>query len=91
MPKAKRTRGVNIARVAKETIRKSRKITRADFIGAKMANFLHAMGQDKRLDDYTRLQARQLHQQWDVVCLFHVNNPIVVAQLNRALETGEWK
>jgi hypothetical protein len=64
-------------------------VTRADFVGAKMANFLHAMGQNPALDEATRREARLLCQQWDVICLFRINNPIVKADLEKALQAGE--
>lgn len=68
-----------------------RPVTRADFVGAKMANFLYAMAQDKRLDEHTRQEAKTLYEQWDSVCLFRLNNPIIKAELESAMAAGELK
>jgi hypothetical protein len=76
------------ARRKKET---RRPVTRADFVGAKMANFLFAMAHNSSLDEHTRDLARTLFEQWDSVCLFRVNNPIVSAELEKAMAAGELK
>jgi hypothetical protein len=70
---------------------KRRPVTRADFIGAKMANFLYAMAQNPALDAHTREEAKTLCDQWDSVCLFRINNPIIKAELEKAMSAGELK
>jgi hypothetical protein len=66
-----------------------RPVTRADFIGAKMANFLFSIEHNNALDEHTRKEAKNLYEQWDSVCLFRLNNPIIKAELEQALAAGE--
>ena len=68
-------------------------ITRRDFIGVKMANFLYALKYNKALPEETRKQAQELQEQWDSVCPFayRLNNPIVMSELERVFKTGEMK
>jgi hypothetical protein len=68
-----------------------RPVTRADFIGAKMANFLYSMAQNSALPQHERAEAKKLYEQWDSVCLFRLNNPIVIAELEQAMAAGEMK
>jgi hypothetical protein len=80
--------------MAKAKARKAetrRPVTRADFIGAKMANFLFTMAHTNTLDEYTRKEARLLCEQWDLIAVFRLNNPIVKAELEKALQAGELK
>jgi len=65
--------------------------TRADFIGAKMANFLWQLRYNKTLTDAEREEAKKLCEQWDSVCLFRLNNPIIKAELEKSLAAGELK
>jgi hypothetical protein len=76
------------ARRKKET---RRPVTRTDFVGAKMANFLFAMAHNSALDEHTRDIARKLYQQWDSICLFRVDNPIVMIELEKSMAAGEMK
>jgi hypothetical protein len=68
-----------------------RPVTRADFVGAKMANFLFAMAHNATLDEHTRKEARLLCEQWDNICVFRINNPIIKIELEKALQAGELK
>jgi hypothetical protein len=68
-----------------------RPVTRADFVGAKMANFLYALAQDSRLDEHTRNEAKLLCEQWDSVSPVRINNPIVKVELEKAFAAGELK
>ena len=68
-----------------------RSITRADFVGTKMANFLHSVAQNRALDEYTRQEARKLYEQWDSVCPVRLNNPIILAELESAMAAGDLK
>ena len=68
-----------------------RGITRADFVGTKMANFLFSMAHNKALPEYDRAEARKLQEQWDAVCPVRLNNPIVLAELEKAMAAGEMK
>lgn len=68
-----------------------RGITRADFVGTKMANFLFSMAQNKALPEHERALALKLQEQWDSVCPVRLNNPIVMAELEQAMAAGEMK
>lgn len=68
-----------------------RGVTRADFVGAKMANFLFALSQNPALDEDSRAEAKKLCEQWDSVCPVRLNNPIIVAELDKAMAAGELK
>jgi len=76
---------------AKKAAETRRPVTRADFIGAKMANFLFAMAHTNALDEHTRNEARLLCEQWDSIAVIRINNPIVKAELEKALAAGELK
>lgn len=80
-----------MAKAKREKKETRRPVTRADFIGAKMANFLFAMNQNTALDQHTRDEAKILYEQWDSVCLFRLNNPIIKAELEKAFSAGEMK
>ena len=68
-----------------------RGITRADFVGTKMANFLFSMAQNKALPMHERAEAEKLQKQWDAVCPVRLNNPIVMAELEKAMTAGDLK
>jgi hypothetical protein len=68
-----------------------RGITRADFVGTKMANFLHSMAQNKALPEHERAEARKLQEQWDAVCPVRLNNPITLVELEKAMAAGDLK
>jgi hypothetical protein len=68
-----------------------RPVTRADFIGAKMANFLFSLQYEKALSPEQRALAKLLMEQWDSVAVFRVNNPITAAELEKAMAAGELK
>jgi hypothetical protein len=53
--------------VAKTEQTERRPVTRADFVGAAMVDFLCAIAQDIRLDEGTRNRAKMLCEQWDSV------------------------
>jgi hypothetical protein len=76
MPKRKETR---------------RPVTRADFIGAKMANFLFNLKYNTALSEKDREYAKTLQEQWDSVAVFRVDNPLVAADYEKALAAGELK
>ena len=66
-------------------------ITRRDFIGMKMANFLYSMKHNSALDEHTRAEAEKLQKQWDGICPFRLNNPITAADLEKEFNSGEMK
>lgn len=68
-----------------------RGVTRADFVGTKMANFLYSMAQNTALPMHERAEATKLCEQWDSVCPVRLNNPIVVAELEKSMAAGELK
>jgi hypothetical protein len=68
-----------------------RGITRADFVGTKMANFLHSMAQNKALPEHERVEAMKLCEQWDSVCPVRLNNPITIAVLEKSMAAGDLK
>ena len=68
-----------------------RGITRADFVGTKMANFLFSMAHCKALPEHDRAEAKKLYEQWDSVCPVRLNNPIVLAELEKAMAAGDMK
>jgi predicted nucleic acid-binding protein len=71
--------------------RDRRPVTCADFVGAKMANFLWQLQHNKALTDAEREEAKTLCEQWAFVCIFPLNNPIIKAELEKALAAGEPK
>ncbi len=64
---------------------KRRGVTRADFVGTKMANLLFQIAQSGYVDRAERDLADKLRKQWDSVCLFRLNNPIVAVELEAKL------
>lgn len=70
---------------------KRRPVTRADFIGAKMANFLFNLKYNTNLSEKDREYAKKLQEQWDSVAVFRIDNPIVSAEYERAMAAGELK
>ena len=70
---------------------KRRVVTRADFVGTKMANLLFSLKSNPVLPQSTRDEAKKLQEQWDSVCVFRLNNPIVAAELEKAFAAGELK
>jgi hypothetical protein len=68
-----------------------RGVTRADFVGTKMANFLHSMAQNKALPEHERAEAKLLYEQWDSVCPVRLNNPITIVELEKSMAAGELK
>jgi hypothetical protein len=76
---------------AKKKAETRRPVTRADFIGAKMANFLFNLKYNTALSESDREYAKKLQEQWDSVAVFRVDNPIVSAELEKAFAAGELK
>ena len=68
-----------------------RPVTRADFIGAKMANFLFNLKYNTNLSASDREFAKKLQEQWDSVAVFRIDNPIVSAEYEKAMAAGELK
>ena len=68
-----------------------RPVTRADFIGAKMANFLFNLKYNTALSASDREFATKLQEQWDSVAVFRIDNPIVSAEYEKAMAAGELK
>jgi hypothetical protein len=68
-----------------------RPVTRADFIGAKMANFLFNLKYNEALSQKDRDYAKLLQEQWDSVAVFRIDNPIVSLEYEKALAAGELK
>jgi hypothetical protein len=68
-----------------------RPVTRADFIGAKMANFLFNLKYNSNLSEKDRAYATTLQEQWDSVAVFRIDNPIVAAEYEKAMAAGELK
>jgi hypothetical protein len=64
-------------------------ITRRDFIGAQMSNFLHAIRQDPDVPFHFRDIAADLQEKWDSVAVFRLDNPLVAAELQEKF--GEMK
>ena len=68
-----------------------RPVTRADFIGAKMSNFLFNLKYNTSLSERDREFAKTLQEQWDSVAVFRIDNPIVSAEYEKAMAAGELK
>ena len=68
-----------------------RVITRADFVGSLMANFMFYLKHNSALSAEDRQQAAKLQAQWDSVCPIRLNNPIIIAELKKEFESGEMK
>jgi len=68
-----------------------RPVTRADFIGAKMANFLFNLKYNPALSASDREWAKTLQEQWDSVAVFRIDNPIVSYEYEKAMAAGELK
>jgi len=68
-----------------------RPVTRADFIGAKMANFLFNLKYNTALSATDREYATKLQEQWDSIAVFRVDNPLVAADYEKAMAAGELK
>jgi len=77
-----------MAKRKKET---RRPVTRADFIGAKMANFLFNLKYNTALKPEDRAYAESLQKQWDSIAVFRIDNPIVAAEYEIAMAAGELK
>ena len=75
----------------REKMHKRPAITRRDFIGMKMANFLHALKYNTALDEHTRAEAKKLQEQWDGICPFRLNNPITSIELEKEFTSGAMK
>jgi hypothetical protein len=73
------------AKTAPKTRRQRRGVTRADFVGTKMANLLLAVAQSAYTPEYVRQEATKLQEQWDSICAFRLNNPIVLVELEAKL------
>ena len=56
-----------------------------------MANFLFSMAHNKALPEHERAEAEKLQKQWDAVCPVRLNNPIVLAELEKAMAAGDMK
>jgi len=76
---------------AKKKAETRRPVTRADFIGAKMANFLFNLKYNTALSERDREYAKKLQEQWDSVAVFRIDNPIVSAEYEKAMAAGELK
>ena len=76
---------------AKKKAETRRPVTRADFIGAKMANFLFNLKYNTALSERDREYAKTLQEQWDSVAVFRIDNPIVSAEYEKAMAAGELK
>jgi len=70
--------------VAKKRAKRSQ-VSRLDFIGTQMANFLHGLKYENGLPEFKRKQAIILQERWDSVCSFRLNNPIVASDLEKEL------
>ena len=70
---------------AKPSLVKRPPITRRDFVGAQMSNFLYALKQESWLPEEYRQKAAHLQEEWDAVSIFQLNNPIVAAELEANL------
>jgi hypothetical protein len=68
-----------------------RAVTRADFVGTKMANFLFSMAHNSALPQHERDEAKKLYDQWDSVCPIRLTNPITIIDLEKAMAAGELK
>lgn len=80
-----------MAKAKKSKREPDRAVTRADFIGCKMSNFLFSLAYNTALDEASRTEARKLCEQWDSVCPVRINNPIIKAELEKAMAAGELK
>jgi hypothetical protein len=60
-------------------------VSRMDFVGTKMANVLELMSRQPYIPEWYRRDAEKLYKQWDAVCSFRLNNPIVTAELEKEL------
>jgi hypothetical protein len=69
----------------KKTAPKKNLPTKQDFVGALMANFLYAVAQEPTVPAYFRAGAKKLQVKWDSLGTFQLQNPIVVAKLEKAL------
>ena len=69
------------AKTAPKARRQRRGVTRADFVGTKMANLLFSIAQSTFIDRPTRDLADKLREQWDSVCPMRLSNPIVLIEL----------
>jgi len=76
---------------AKKKAETRRPVTRADFVGAKMANYLWQLQYNKSLTEEERELAKKLCAQWDSIAVVRINNPIVSAELEKAFAAGELK
>lgn len=72
-------------------VKKAKRPTRAQYVGAKMANFLYNLKSNQALSKEDRERAALLQNQWDVLATFRLDNPIVGAELEKALQAGELK
>jgi len=66
-------------------MKKPKKITREQFVGAQMANMLYAIAHNQRIDQRTREDAEKLYWRWDSFATFQLHNPIVAAELEARL------
>ena len=80
-----------MAKAKKAKAEQRRPVTRADFIGAKMANYLWQLQYNKSLTEDERALAKKLCDQWDSIAVVKINNPIVQAELEKAMAAGELK
>lgn len=72
-------------------VKKVKLPTRAQYVGAKMANFLYNLKSNQALSKEDRERAALLQNQWDTLATFRLDNPIVGAELEKALQAGELK
>jgi len=73
------------AKTTPKARRQRRGVTRADFVGTKMANLLFEVAQNEFIDRNIRDLANKLREQWDSICSFRLNNPIVLIELEAKL------
>ncbi len=69
------------AKTAPKARRQRRGVTRADFVGTKMANLLFQIAQSGYVDRAERDLADKLRKQWDSVYPMRLNNPTVLIEL----------
>jgi len=60
-------------------------VSRLDFVGTQMANFLHGLKYENGLPAFKRKQAEDLQKRWDSICAFRLNNPITASDLEKEL------
>jgi hypothetical protein len=63
----------------------ARKPKPAEFLGTQMANMLALLATGNKIPPEYRKEATKLYERWDRTVAFHINNPIVAAELERAL------